>query len=136
MAAFAAKDPANKEAFMTHWAKLMADPVISIRTILYGDRVAGHVASFLRGEEREVCYWRGKEFWGKGIATRALELFLGQMTERPLHARAARDNAASIRVLEKCGFLHAREEKGFSHIRSAEVEEVIMTLDEKDNGQT
>jgi len=113
MAAFAAKDPANRNAFMTHWTKLMADPAIVIRTILFDGRVAGHVASFVRDDQRLVCYWLGKEFWGQGIATRALGIFLEQLTERPLYARAASDNAASIRVLEKCDSCDPARTKAF-----------------------
>lgn len=128
MAAFAAKDPSDREMFMAHWTKLMADPAVIIRTILFDGRVAGHVASFVRDDQRLVCYWLGKEFWGRGIATRALEIFLEQLTERPLHARAASDNLASIRVLEKCGFVKTGGGKGFSHVRGADVAEVVMGL--------
>jgi len=34
MAAFTAKDPTDRAAFSAHWAKIMADPGITIRTIL------------------------------------------------------------------------------------------------------
>ncbi len=76
----------------------------------------------------EVTYWLGKEFWGQGIATRALAAFLGQMTERPVYARAAKDNAGSLRVLEKCGFTITGEGKGFANARGMEIEEYILTL--------
>jgi hypothetical protein len=45
----------------------------------------------------------GKEYWGKGVATKALLNFLGDVQARPLYARVAKDNTASIRVLRKCG---------------------------------
>ena len=38
------------------------------------------------------------------MATRALAAFLSYDTARPLHARVAKHNLASRRVLEKCGF--------------------------------
>ena len=57
------------------------------------------------GGHREVTWWIGREDWGRGIATRALQEFLQLEATRPLYARAASDNAASIRVLTKCGFL-------------------------------
>lgn len=47
---------------------------------------------------------------------------------RPLYARAVKDNIASIRVLEKCGFVLSGEDKGFSNARSKEVEEFILKL--------
>ena len=45
-----------------------------------------------------VGYWLGREFWGRGVATRALARFLGVVTGRPLHARVATNNQGSIRV--------------------------------------
>jgi RimJ/RimL family protein N-acetyltransferase len=48
---------------------------------------------------------------------------------RPLYARAASDNAASIRVLRKCGFLIVGEGRGFAHGRNEETEEVVLRLD-------
>ena len=114
MAAFTARDPEDRVAFAAHWTKILDDESITTKTILFDGRVAGHVLSFEQFGEREVSYWIGRDYWGKGIATRALSEFLGHVTERPLHARAARDNAASIRVLEKCGFVISGEDKGFS----------------------
>jgi len=51
-----------------------------------------------------VGYWIARAHWGRGLATRALTLLLGEVAIRPLHARVARTNVASIRVLERCGF--------------------------------
>jgi len=101
MAAFPARD---REAFMAHWAKIMADESNILKTILDGDQVAGNIVSWEHDGEREVGYWLGREFWGKGIATKALLLLLQQVTSRPLYAYVVRHNLASIRVLEKCGF--------------------------------
>jgi hypothetical protein len=49
----------------------------------------------------------------------------------------AKDNIASIRVLEKCGFEISGEDTAFSNARGQEVEEVILTLigDEKNEAQ-
>jgi RimJ/RimL family protein N-acetyltransferase len=128
MAAFTAKDPADRDAFTAHWARIMADDTITIQTILFDGRVAGHVAGFHRFGKPEVTYWIGKEYWGKGIATEALSQFLRTLKARPLYARAAKDNAASIRVLQKCGFTIAGEDRGFSDTRGEEVEEFILEL--------
>lgn len=127
-AAFTRKDPADREAFDAHWNKIMRDEAITIKTILYDKQVAGHVLSFVQFGEREVSYWIGKEYWGKGTATKALSAFLAQVKERPLYARAAKDNFASLRVLEKCGFRITREDKGFANARGEEVEEFVMRL--------
>jgi len=94
--------------------------------------VAGHVLRFDEAGYPEVSYWLGKDYWGQGIATRALAAFLGQVQARPLYARAAKDNHASIRVLEKCGFTIVGEDKGFSNARGADVEEYILMLGTND----
>jgi RimJ/RimL family protein N-acetyltransferase len=129
MAAFTAKDPADRDGFTEHWAKIMADETITLRTILFEGLVAGHIVSHGWFGEPEISYWIGREFWRRGIATRALSEFLVQMADRPLYARVAKNNQASIRVLEKCGFKHTGEDKGFSNARGEEVEEFILKLE-------
>ena len=83
----------------------------------------GHLC---QDDVRLVSYWIGKEHWGKGVATRALAAFLHIVTERPLHARVAKHNVASIRVLEKCGFSLEREESG--EVTDKDVVELVLVL--------
>jgi len=128
MAAFTAKNPADREAFTAHWAKILGDDTITIKTILFEGHVAGHVLSHAWFGTLEVSYWIGKDFWGRGIATRALAEFLGDLKVRPLYARAAKDNVASIRVLKKCGFTISGVDKGLANARGKEVEEYILKL--------
>ena len=128
MAAFPARD---KDAFMAHWAKIMKDETIILQTILFKGQVAGNLVSFELSGQREVGYWLGREFWGKGIATRALSEFLKQVKERPLYAHVARHNIASLRVLEKYGFTIQGEEKNFAVIQGEPVEGLILKLDQK-----
>ncbi|MEK5643306.1 GNAT family N-acetyltransferase [Paenibacillus rhizosphaerae] len=128
MAAFTAKDPTDKIAFMSHWHKILDDDRIIKKTVLFNDQVAGHVSSFEQFGEPEVSYWIGREYWGRGIATRSLSQLLEYVSIRPLFARAAKDNTASIRVLEKCGFKICGEDKGFSNARAEEVEEYVLKL--------
>jgi RimJ/RimL family protein N-acetyltransferase len=101
MAAVAARD---RDGFMAHWANILADPSVKTQTVLVDGRIAGNVLSWNGDGERLVGYWIGAEFWGRGVATRALDRYLAFDTHRPLHARVAKHNAASRRVLEKCGF--------------------------------
>ncbi|CAG0932719.1 diamine N-acetyltransferase [Thermoflexales bacterium] len=115
MAAFPARERA---AFMAHWTKIMADETITLKTILCDEQVAGNIVSWQQNDEREVGYWLGKEYWGKGLATQALAEFLKQVTQRPLYAHVAKHNLASIRVLEKCGFVRHSEDD----------EEIILKL--------
>jgi RimJ/RimL family protein N-acetyltransferase len=104
--------PRDTNAFMNHWSRILADDSIVKKTILIEGKVAGNIVSFIQDGEREVGYWLGKEFWRRGIATQALIQFLEIVEERPLIAHVAEHNAASIRVLEKCGFLPIRKESG------------------------
>lgn len=127
MAAFPSRD---EEMFLAHWAKIMQDETIFLKTILFHGQVAGNLVSFVTSGEREVGYWLGREFWGKGIATRALTLFLQQIEERPLFAHVARHNIASVRVLEKCGFTLRGEEKNFSIIQGERVVGLILKLEQ------
>lgn len=128
MAAFTSKNPADRTAFDDHWRRIMADPGILMRAILYGEQVAGYVLSHGWFGDPEITYWLGKEFWGKGIATRGLAAFLDEQPLRPLYARAVKDNLASLRVLQKCGFVITSSERGFANARGEEVEEIILTL--------
>lgn len=129
MVAFTSRDPSDQLAFNTHWQKIMADQSVIIRTIIFHDQVAGYVLSYLDEGKPEAGYWIGKKFWGKGIATAALSEFLySANTIRPMYARTAKDNQASKRVLEKCGFCVIKEMKGFANARGEEIEELLLEL--------
>ncbi|MDQ6765742.1 MAG: GNAT family N-acetyltransferase [Verrucomicrobiota bacterium] len=101
MAAFQSRDAA---AFAEHWAKLLRDETTLKRTVLVHEEVAGNIGSWNSHGQREVGYWIDRAHWGRGVATAALTAFLRLERTRPLHAGAAKHNAASIRVLQKCGF--------------------------------
>src|SRR5262249_15735222 len=101
MAAFPAR---ARDEFMAHWPNTMPQNPTILKTIVFHGKVAGNIVSWEQSGERKVGYWLGKEYWGKGVASAALARFLGYVTARPLYARVAKSNAASIRVLQKCGF--------------------------------
>jgi RimJ/RimL family protein N-acetyltransferase len=102
MVAFRSRD---REAHAAHLARITADPEVVIRTIVEDGVVAGQVLSFPREGIREVGYWLGREFWGRGIAGAALGEFLTVDRSRPLHGVVAEHNTASRRVLERHGFV-------------------------------
>jgi RimJ/RimL family protein N-acetyltransferase len=130
MAPFTVKDPSDRDAFMARWTWILNNETTIIQTVLFNGHVAGSVFSYVDEDEHlEVSYWLGKPYWGKGIATRALSAFLKLVNVRPLYARAAKNNSASLRVLEKCGFTRIGEGQGFSNARGEEVEEFILRLD-------
>jgi RimJ/RimL family protein N-acetyltransferase len=109
MAAF---PPRDRDAFMAHWTTILRDAKVVVRTVLLDDEVAGNVVVFDYEGRREVGYWIGRAFWGKGVATSALRAFLAEVTERPIYAGVAEANVASIRVLEKCGFTISEAQAG------------------------
>ena len=128
LAAFTSKDPTDRTAYLQKYTKFLDDPKINMMTIVADDIIVGSVAKFEMEGEAEFTYWIDKNFWGKGIATKALETFLTLENTRPIFARAAFDNFGSQRVLEKFGFVMVGKDKGFSNARQTEVEEHIYKL--------
>ena len=128
MAAFTAANPDDRAAFDYHWARILADQNTLIRAVVVDGAVAGSVSSYVDELGPEVTYWLGREFWGRGVATAALSQFLRLQTTRPIYARAATDNAASLRVLMKCGFVIIGESMGYANARGQEISEYTLEL--------
>lgn len=128
LAAFTAKDPTDKTAYIEKYTKHLTDPTIHMRTIKVGNEIAGSIAKFVMGGEAEITYWIDKKFWGRGVATTALKKFLAIENTRPIFGRAAFDNVGSQRVLEKSGFIKIGTDKGFANARQTEIEEFIYKL--------
>lgn len=128
LAGFTSKNPADKNAFITKWNKLLSDKNINLKTITLNDEIVGSIAKFEMNGNSEITYWIGKKFWGKGIATNALKKFLQIEKSRPLFGRVAFDNFGSQKVLKKCGFIQIGTEKGFANARNKEIEEIIFQL--------
>jgi len=119
MAIFPARDRATFDA---HWQRILADESVINKTIVHEGEVAGNLGCWEQDGKRLVGYWIGREFWGKGVATRALGEFVDEIPERPLHAWVATTNVGSIRVLEKCGFVQVGS-------RTTDVEELLFQLE-------
>jgi RimJ/RimL family protein N-acetyltransferase len=128
MAAFTAKDPNDRGAFDAHMAKIMSSPDTWVRAITRDSRLVGTIGSWVADGVTEITYWIDRAHWGQGIATQALGLLLAEITVRPIRARAASDNAGSLRVLEKAGFRRIGKDVGFARGRDAEIEETILEL--------
>ncbi|MGC9377488.1 GNAT family N-acetyltransferase [Streptomyces sp. MH13] len=127
MAAFTPQDPADRDAFEAHWAKIRASSDIA-RTILGDGDVIGSAAVYGEPGEREVTYWVDRAYWGRGVATAALRALLAEVKDRPLYARTAADNNGSRRVLEKCGFETSARARGFARARGEEIDELVLHL--------
>lgn len=77
-------------------------PVGQVRLLFDGDPQDPGVA--------EISYWIGHDYWGRGFASAAVSAFVRQcFAENPgltaLIARVKNGNSASLRVLEKAGFV-------------------------------
>ena len=129
MAAFTADDPDDRAAFDRHLTRLRTDPDITLRAITEDGRLVGTIASFRVGADTEVTYWLDRSAWGRGIASRALALFLDVVRVRPMYARAAEDNAGSLRVLRKAGFRDIGTERAYASTRGAEITEIVLRYD-------
>lgn len=101
MAAFPARD---HDQFAAHWAKIRADDTVVARTIVADGMVAGNIGSWQDDGQQLLGYWVGRQWWGRGVATRALTLMVDEVSIRPLYAHVVAHNLGSIRVLDKCGF--------------------------------
>ena len=128
LAAFTSKDPTDKTAYLQKYTKLLNDPTINMCTIIVDNIIAGSIAKFEMEGDAEITYWIDKNFWGKGVATKALKDFLTIENTRPIFGRVAFDNLGSQKVLEKCSFTKVGTDKGFANARQTEIEEFIYKL--------
>jgi RimJ/RimL family protein N-acetyltransferase len=75
MAVFPSRD---REKFAAHWARIRTDDGPLLRAIEADGTVAGNITSWSQDGQRMIGYWLGREHWGRGIATKAVRLFLGE----------------------------------------------------------
>jgi ribosomal-protein-alanine N-acetyltransferase len=91
-------DAGNKREDAGPYAILLGDAVIGM---------AGAVRMSRESSEHELYYHLGRPWWGSGYATEAASAVIDQVFAMPLvhrvSAEVVAENAASIRVLEKCG---------------------------------
>ncbi|WP_332685795.1 GNAT family N-acetyltransferase [Devosia sp.] len=81
------------------------------------DRFMGSILfKFADGKSPELGYWLGEPHWGKGYAAEAVIGLLAATRHVPgftqIGARVLQSNPASIRVLEKAGFLLLERSQG------------------------
>ena len=73
----------------------------------------------------EIGYHIAKQFTGQGYATEAVKAFLPAMTKKlninEMYGICLADNAASVRVLEKCGFTRIYQGMGNYQGKEAQI---------------
>jgi ribosomal-protein-alanine N-acetyltransferase len=129
MAAFTSESGTDFSLYFEKYSKHLDDANISMWTIRLEQQIIGSVAKFVIAGDAGITYWIDKEFWGQGIATKALMQLLQHETVRPIYGYVAFDNSGSQRVLEKCGFRKVATDRGFAKARQTEIEEFIYRLD-------
>jgi RimJ/RimL family protein N-acetyltransferase len=125
-------DVGDAEDFVLHVAS--QDPSKAVAFVIeHDDHGPVGVIGLHEGDDHspETGYWIGREFWGRGFATEALEGALGwtrkHWKRRALMAGHFADNPASGRVLEKAGFLYTGEvRRPFSSARGARADKRMM----------
>ena len=128
MAAFTAADPDDRDAFDEWMSRHRAAPDVTMYVITESGGFAGTAALFSVEGDREVTYWIARHAWGRGVATAALRLLISREPERPLFARVAAHNAASLAVLAKLGFTEVSRDPEFAPGVGREVEEIVLVL--------
>ena len=104
--------PRTKEQFDASWERSLSSPRCVPRVIeLSGENggeeeLVGAISVFVMDGVDGVGYSVARPYWGRGIVTRALSLLLQEVTTRPLYARAAASNTASVKALLRNGFEH------------------------------
>lgn len=126
--AFTHENPTDEVAFNVHIAKALNDETVVMRTIVFESQVVGYVTKYEIEKAPQIGFVLGREFWGKGIATQALREFLSLITQRPIYARTAFDNQASMHVLKRLGFKRTSEGTYFANARGVEIVEILWTL--------
>ncbi|WP_338782796.1 GNAT family N-acetyltransferase [Streptomyces sp. DG1A-41] len=115
--------PRPRKAFMSHWKeRVLGDDTCFVQTVTVDGDVAGNFVAWWDGDRRFLGYWLGRAYWGRGIGSRALGLFLEREQNRPLHADPFNGNTGSVRLLEKHGFRPA------GTVRYGDDEHVLFVL--------
>lgn len=105
-------NPFTEEAAIKFINETLSSEVISRFAIIYEGKHVGniglHPQTDIYARNAEVGYFIGEAYWGKGIATKAIELIVQHGFEKldlvRIFAGVFSYNKGSMRALEKCGF--------------------------------
>ena len=95
MAAFPSGD---REAFMAHWTKSMADKTATLQTIISDGSVAGNIVCWQQSDERLVGYWL-EGILGQGRCERSIVIVSRSCDDPSAHC-ASRSTIS--RLFESC----------------------------------
>ena len=102
--------------------------------ILDGQLIGGIGLNQKEDDLYEVGYWVGESHWGKGYATEAVKGILNYLKENKPNVKVMSqyivENAASGRVLEKCGFKVSGEGEVYIKSLDKNFKTITLILDE------
>jgi hypothetical protein len=84
-------DSNDEAAYVARHFGYLNDLTINTRTLKFSGQIVGSIGKFVMENEAQITYWIDKKFWGRGIATKALQSFLKI-------ERTACDNIGSIEL--------------------------------------
>ena len=128
LAAFTASDPDDRAAFDAWMDSLQTNSDAVPFVVTEDGAFVGTAALFTAEGKREVTYWIARTAWGRGVASEALRILIAHEAERPLFARVASHNVASLAVLARNGFTELSRNEDFAPGVGRTVEEIVMVL--------
>lgn len=125
--------PRDRAAFEARWEEILREPPnpptgVTPRVIIANGMLVGSINIFPQEGTDSIGYWIAREHWGRGIATRAIALLIGEVSTRPLFARVVAHNVASLRALERNGFVIASRSHSSASDRYVAAERFVLTL--------
>ncbi|WP_033313948.1 GNAT family N-acetyltransferase [Streptomyces iakyrus] len=110
-----AAEAEDRALFGRIFSKVYAGDLFDVWAVRRGRLLVGH-AEIKRTEEvdgHEIVYALAPEVWGSGLGTELVEALVRHGFESlglsEVHATVAAQNKASLRLLDKIGFEHARD---------------------------
>lgn len=108
-------------AFPQEWIAKNNNTDDRLYGIFDGATLVGHMGTHLTPQGKvEIGYWVNTKFTGKGIASKALKGTINALRTTYPHytifAKCLPDNPASIRILEKAGFICKDQEAEHSRL--------------------
>ncbi|MEO7478703.1 MAG: GNAT family protein [Lysobacteraceae bacterium] len=129
----------DAQLFVAHALHLQGEKTFAIE--INGRACGGiglHPGEGVERHSAELGYWLGRAYWGEGVATKAVRALvphaLRELKLYRLQARVFADNPASMRVLERCGFIHEAilRRQVVKHERLLDMHIYAMTRDRLD----
>ena len=78
------QDPLDKTAYIDKHTKILNDLTVNNQTVILNERIVGSISKFVMFDDNEITSWIDKQYWGKGIATATLKIFLTIENSRPI----------------------------------------------------